>query len=338
MQKQPLGKLEKKGLREVWVSEAGDFTPWLAQDENLALLGEVLDLDLELESQEKNVGPFRADILCKDLNTQQWVLIENQIEKTDHNHLGQLLTYAAGLKAITIVWVASEFTDEHRAALDWLNEVTEDGINFFGLEIELWQIGESPFAPRFNVVSKPNLWTHSISEAARAIEAGNLSETRKLQLEYWTEFRKFLQARKSIVRSQKPFPQHWMNFALGRSNTYLIGFVNTKEKRIGISVILAGTDAKAFFHLLEGEKDIIEMELGQELVWRELPTKTESHILLHHLDSDPFDHSRWNEYQTWMAESLEKFSHVFGPRVKRLNPGDYVPNKEKPVEENEIVR
>ena len=111
-----------------------------AQAENLSLLGEAIAIELELEAQEKDVGPFRADILCKDTSSDDWVLIENQIERTDHTHLGQLLTYAAGLQAVTIVWVAERFTDEHRATLDWLNKRTDEQINFFGLEIELWRI------------------------------------------------------------------------------------------------------------------------------------------------------------------------------------------------------
>jgi hypothetical protein len=125
-----LGRLEKVDMREVWTHEAADFTPWLAAEENLALLGEAIGIDLELEAQEQSVGPFHADILCKDIATDCWVLVENQLERTDHSHLGQLLTYAAGLDAVTIVWVASRFTDEHRAALDWLNKVTREGINF----------------------------------------------------------------------------------------------------------------------------------------------------------------------------------------------------------------
>jgi hypothetical protein len=331
MQKQSLGRLQKVDLRDVWENESGDFTPWLAKEDNLSLLGEMLDLDLELEKQEKGVGPFRADILCKDINTQHWVLIENQIERTDHNHLGQLLTYAAGLKAVTIVWVASQFTDEHRAALDWLNEMTEESINFFGLEIEIWKIGDSPPAPRFNVVSKPNTWTSTVSQVTRAIVAGNLTETKKLQLDYWTEFSDFLKRRKSVVHPQRPSPQHWMNFAIGRANIYMNGFVNTKEKRIGVVLVMGGPDSKAFYHLLERERSKIDAELGSDLVWRELPGKTESHIALHHYDCDPFDRPRWQEYMTWMAENLEKFYRVFGPRVRLLNPSDYDPGNENPA-------
>ena len=138
----------------VWEGEASDFTPWLADEENIGLLGETIRVELEVEAQEKNVGPFRADILCKDTVTDNWVLIENQLERTNHTHLGQLLTYAAGLGAVTVVWIAERFTDEHRAALDWLNEITDERFSFFGLEIELWRIGDSPMAPKLT-------WSHT---------------------------------------------------------------------------------------------------------------------------------------------------------------------------------
>ena len=164
-----LGRLHKVDLREAWASESSGFTPWLAQEESLQLLGEAIGIELELESQEKNVGPFRADILCKDTATDNWVLIENQLEKTDHSHLGQLLTYAAGLNAVTIVWIAERFTEEHRAALDWLNEHTDETINCFGLEIELWRIGDSTIAPKFNIISQPNDWSRTVKTAAAPI-------------------------------------------------------------------------------------------------------------------------------------------------------------------------
>lgn len=127
---------------------ATSFTLWLARPENLTVLGEALNIELELEAQERAVGPFRADILCKDIGTDRWVLIENQLERTDHTHLGQLLTYASGLDAVTIVWIAARFTEEHRSTLDWLNKITNESFRFFGLEVELWKIGNSPAAPR----------------------------------------------------------------------------------------------------------------------------------------------------------------------------------------------
>ena len=152
-----LGRLERVELRDIWLSEASDFTPWLAQKENLDILGQTLGIVLELEALERPVGPFRADILCKDIGTDRWVLIENQLERTDHNHLGQLLTYASGLEAVTIVWIAALFTEEHRSTLDWLNRITDESFRFFGLEVELWRIGDSPPAP--NSTSSPSRTT-----------------------------------------------------------------------------------------------------------------------------------------------------------------------------------
>src|SRR3954470_11992661 len=189
-----LGRLERVELRNIWLSEASDFTPWLARDENLAILGETLGIDLELEAQERPVGPFRADILCKDIGTDRWVLIENQLERTDHTHLGQLLTYASGLEAVTIVWISARFTEEHRSTLDWLNRITDDSFRFFGLEVELWRIGDSIAAPKFNIISKPNAWSHSVAQAARAIDEGELAETRVLQRNYWATLNKLRDA------------------------------------------------------------------------------------------------------------------------------------------------
>lgn len=161
-----LGRLESVDLRTAWTSEPRDFTPWLAGEENLALLGETLGLELEADGTEMGVGPFSADILCHLPGTEHWVLIENQLEQTDHTHLGQIITYAAGLDALTVIWVAARFVEEHRAALDWLNDNTAEGISFFGVEVQLWRIGDSPPAPRFNVVSKPNAWTKKVRESA----------------------------------------------------------------------------------------------------------------------------------------------------------------------------
>ena len=195
-----LGRLIKVSPREFWEDEAGDFTPWLAREENISLLSETIGVELEVEAQEKNVGPFRADILCKDTVTDNWVVIENQLERTNHTHLGQLLTYAAGLEAVTVVWIAERFTDEHRAALDWLNEITDERFSFFGLEIQLWRINDSPMAPKFNVVSHPNSWQKTVTRISR----GELSTTNQLYLEYWTKLRNLLEQRDGVINPREP--------------------------------------------------------------------------------------------------------------------------------------
>src|SRR6266567_3924265 len=203
-----LGRLEKiDDLRTAWISESGGFTPWLATPENLKLLGEAVGIDLEFEAQEKEVGPFRADILCKNTLDSSWVLIENQLERTDHTHLGQLLTYAAGLETVTIIWIAKRFADEHRATLDWLNEITNERFGFFGLEVELWKIGDSPMAAKFNVVARPNDWIQTVQTSART--AQGISETKRIQLEFWTDFKQYMDENGKI-RCTTPAPSNSM--------------------------------------------------------------------------------------------------------------------------------
>ncbi|HEY3283119.1 MAG TPA: DUF4268 domain-containing protein [Armatimonadota bacterium] len=317
-----LAQLERVDLREAWLSEAQDFTPWLAQEASIALLGKTIGMELEVEAQEQRVGPFRADILCKDTLTDAWVLVENQLERTDHTHLGQLLTYAAGLSAVTIVWVAAEFTDEHRATLDWLNEITDDRFNFFGLQIELWRIGDSPSAPRFNVISRPNDWTRRVAGAAHAIREGNLTPTQQVCLDYWTSFRDFLSNSGSPLRSQKPLPQSWTLFALGRSNLYLMATISNRGQWVSASLVLSGPDAKGHFRALLQERQEIDLGLGGQAEWREMPEKKESHIVLRLPQTDPSDQEQWPVQHQWLRQSLERLRQVFGPRVRGLVPVD----------------
>ena len=160
---QNLKQLTPVDLNEVWETEPHHFTPWLAQEENLTLLGKTLGMELELEAQEMNVGDFRADLLCKNTEDDSWVLIENQLEQTDHKHVGQLLTYAAGLDASTVIWIAKTFRSEHCAMLDWQNRITDERYRFFGVEMKVWQIEDSARAVQFDVVSSPNNWTRGVS-------------------------------------------------------------------------------------------------------------------------------------------------------------------------------
>jgi len=322
MNETTLGRLERVDPRTVWNSESGDFTPWLAQEENLAQLGETIGLDLELEAVEKGVGPFRADILCRDTATDSPVLIENQLEQTNHKHLGQIFTYGAGLNAVTIVWIAGRFTDEHRAALDWLNEITNENINFFGLEIELWRIGDSALASKFNVVSKPNEWTKTISGPAG--RSSDLTETRQMQLEYWQAFRELVLERSKVIKPRHPRPRHWMNFAIGRSKFRLAAYMNTRDNRIAVALILSGDNAKPHFHLLRQQKQRVEEQIGAELDWREMPGRETSRIFLTLKDVDPTDRNQWLQQHAWLLEKLEAFHSVYAPRVKKLNAAEYV--------------
>lgn len=326
----PLGRLERVDLRQIWTTEATEFTPWLARPENLSVLGETLGIDLELEAQEKAVGPFRADILCKDIGTDSWVLVENQLERTDHTHLGQLLTYASGLEAVTIVWIAARFTDEHRSTLDWLNKITDESFRFFGLEVELWRIGDSPAAPKFNIISKPNDWSRAVASAARAIDDAELSETRLMQREYWAGLNQALiNVNGSVSGNRKAQPQPWMSYSIGRSKLFLNASMIRPKNQVRVEIYISGENAKAFFGLLEQQKDAIEQELGYPLEWEELPRGTDSRIATYFSDVDPEDDSDWPRQHAWLAQRLNEMHRVFAPRVKTLDPDDWVAEEER---------
>ena len=309
---QPLGLLKKmEDVRSVWPDEAQHFTPWLS--EQLGLLGDTIGLELEFEAREKWVGPFRADILCKDTASHSWVLIENQFGKTDHSHLGQLLTYAAGLEAVTIIWIAERFTDEHRAALDWLNRTTAEGINFFGLELELWQIGTSAPAPKFNIVSQPNDWAKTV---AAVTTSGTLGETDQLKLEYWTAFRDFAALERPSWKPPKAQAQHWMDFSIGRSRFWIGGRINTQKKVLTFG--LYNDLEKAFFRELHAQKDEIEQAFGSPMEWNENPSKRQSQVEYRLENADVRDRNDWGRQHAWFLKQYDQFKTIFAPRVANL--------------------
>lgn len=310
-----LGKIKKIDLRTIWASESSDFTPWLAKEENIALLSDAIGMDLEVESQEKNVGPFRADILARDLVANHYVLIENQLEQTNHNHLGQIMTYAAGLDAFSIIWIAKSFTEEHRAALDWLNRITDENINFFGVEVAIIQIGDSLPAPQFNVVAKPNDWSKSIKSTT---SSGNLTETKIKQQEYWTEFRDYVLKNGSPFKVQKPLPQHWTNVAIGRSYFYLSLNVNSVNGTISINFEMSGANAKSNYATLKEKfEDDSKSNISADLDWLRLDDKKISMVKLsksfNFLDID----SREEQF-AWFVEYVQKFIKYFQPKIKTL--------------------
>ena len=310
-----LGRLQKIDLRYFWKTEGQDFTPWLAKEENIQLLSETIGIELEVKSQEESVGPFRADILCTDTANNHFVLIENQLEKTDHLHLGQLMTYAAGLDVVTIVWIAQRFTEEHRAALDWLNRITDDDINFFGIEIELFRIGDSLPAPKFNLVSKPNDWAKSVKKSATA---ENLTDTKRKQQEYWHALKSFMEDNKSFVKINSGLPQHWVNAAIGKSNFYLSATVNSRDKSLGVILNIVGDNAEASYEKLYNLAfEQSREQISPEILWDKLEGRKSSIVMLK-TDGDFLKEMDWPNQHAWFKETLENFSKLFKPIVKKL--------------------
>jgi hypothetical protein len=313
--KRNLSKLERVLLREAWKHEAGDFTPWLAEPENLNMLADALGLsELVLVATEHWVGDFKLDILCTDGDEQ--VIIENQLEETNHKHLGQIISYAAGIDAKKVIWVAESFRPEHASALEFLNDNTTESLSFFCVQIELWRIGNSPLAPKFEVIVKPNDWAKSGREQARV--ASNTSPTKQLQQKFWMAFVETLTNLAPHIRPQKPRPQHWLNNSIGRSGFGLNIIANTRDERIGVELWIPGINAKRHFTNLSAQKKEIESNLGFELDWQELPDAKGCRIATWYSNAPLENEKRWSEYFEWLTQHLVIMDKVLRPIVKDL--------------------
>ena len=291
----------------VWLHEEHDFTPWLAKEENIKQLAVALGVELQVEGVEVPVGPYSADILAKTASG-NYVIIENQFGKTDHDHLGKLLTYGATLNASAVIWIAECFTEEHRKVMEWLNDHTSGDLGLYAVEVELWKIDASKPAVRFNVVSRPPEITPPPPD---------LSPKRRLQLEFWRAVREKLLEKKIVPSAQSPRPQYWFDVALGKTYVYLSNIANTTDNKIGVRVYIHKKIAEEALPALEAERGAIEAEIGQPLEWNPNPDNDDKVIILTR-DADLWDKSKWPEYVDWMCEQIAAFRKAFVPRVKKL--------------------
>lgn len=311
-----LGKLEKVQLREIWEKEARDFTNWLAKEENLSLLSDEIGVDIKLLQTEADVGNFSVDILAEEENTGKKIIIENQLEMTNHDHLGKIITYASGHDAKFIIWVVKDVREEHRQAVDWLNDNTGEGINFFVIKMELWKIGNSFPAPKFQIISKPNEWAKTIKKSS---SQDLLTETKLLQLEFWDKFKEYTMDGETKLKLRKTYPQHWYDISVGSSDAHIELTVNTQEGEIGCELYIPNN--KRLFEKLEEMKEHIEKELGAQLNWMELPTKKASRIKLTS-KMNIKSKETWENCFPWLKNWAEKFYDVFGGRWIPMGKGE----------------
>lgn len=308
-----LGRIEKGDLREAWPHEAGDFTPWLA--EHISELGEALGMELELQSQEARVGTFSLDLLARDTGTNRTVIIENQLEPTNHDHLGKLLTYAGGYDANVIIWVAKDFRDEHRQALDWLNQRTDQDTEFFGVVVEVWKIDDSRPAPHFNLVATPNEWQR---EAADTVRMSNVSDK---NLRYKSFFQNLIDRlrEKKFTTARKAPPKNWCNFSSGHGPraVYVASF--NQDEKVGVEIYMnSDMDSnKILFDQLMEKKISIESKLGETLEWEPLDGKKASRVAVRRHGSID-DEKALKEIEEWMVGKLMDFKRVFGPHLDEL--------------------
>ncbi|MGL5296034.1 MAG: DUF4268 domain-containing protein [Culicoidibacterales bacterium] len=303
-----LGKIEKiTDLRSVWPHEAIHFSKWLSQKDNLCLLSEAIGIDIVLEELESSVGSFSVDLFASEAGTNRKIIIENQLEATDHDHLGKIITYASGKNAEVIIWLVKRARDEHKQAIEWLNQHTDEQIGFFLVEIELWKINDSLPAVKFNTVERPNDWAKSM----KATEG--LSDTRKLQLEFWQAFNEYAlekQAFNRVFSQRKPQAQSWYELSVG-SSVYRLGlFINTQKKKQGAEIYISND--KQMFDKFKAHKESIESELGFSLEWSEAIKDCRIFVSK---DADIKENTdNWSEYYDWychmaltLREILKKY-------------------------------
>lgn len=299
-----LGTLKEiTDLRSVWPHEALNFTPWVA--ENVDLLADAVGIDITVDETESSVGDFNVDIYASETGTDRKIIIENQLEDTDHDHLGKLITYASGKDADVVIWVVKHAREEHKAAVEWLNNHTDDKIGFFLCEIKLFQIGDSDIAPSFTVVERPNDWTKEIKKTAAT------NSTQQQRLEYWQAFNDYAFPNKPFAKEfnkRKPNTDHWMYYGIGSSACQL--GVTQIQKRNTIGVELFINDDKDLFKSLLEHKDEIETELGFVLDWRELPERKASRIIVERTVKFE-DQADWTQQFEFIMDSCIKMKKAF---------------------------
>lgn len=299
-----LGKIKRiHDLRMIWPHEANSFTKWLAKEENLSKLGEDIGIDLVLEERESSVGNFSVDIFANEESTGRKVIIENQLEDTDHDHLGKLITYASGKGAEVIVWVVKRARDEHRQAIEWLNQHTDTSLGFFLVEIELWQIDDSAIAPKFNVIERPNDWAKQMKNSE------NLSDRKQMLLKFWNGFNDYI-AKSDIFKNdftiRKAQPDHWYDLSVGNSSYHICMTISAQKKRLSCGVYIP--DNKDLFHTFEDNKDIFQKEFGEDGDWKEAAKATRIVI---YKGFDLYNETKWEEAYAWFVENAIKTKYTF---------------------------
>ena len=285
-----IGKLEEVDIRELWKHEQYDFSEWLSKKENIENLNDILGLTLVDISKETYVGSYRCDLFAKDETTGIKVIIENQLEMSNHDHLGKIITYASGLDAKVVVWIVKEAREEHRSAIEWLNNNTNSNINFFLIEIHAYKIGNSDNAPMFQVIEQPNDFIKN-NKSINSNDTMNKSQSQRL--EFWNQFNNVLIERGKTFNVRKATTDHWYNVAIGTSDAHIDITLVNKDSVIGVELYI--TDNKEFFDKLYQRKDEIENDLGFKLDWRRLNNSKASRIVTFIKGLNFDDHSNYNE-------------------------------------------
>ncbi len=305
-----LGQLHKVDLREIWPNEEYDFSNWLAEQQNLSLLSDEVGIQMRLLEKEAWVGKYSVDILAEEEGSGRKIIIENQLEKTNHDHLGKVITYAAGHGAKIVIWVFKDITEEHRNAVDWLNENMGEDCLFFGVRVEAWRIGSSDPAPKFQVVCRPNEWAKVVKRSAEK----DLGETDLKKLDFWTKLKSYALEKGSKLFRQTSSPQHWYNITIGSSEAHIGLTINTRTKSLGCELYV--NDNKPLFEYLKLHDKEIRSQLNGTVEWIE--ASKACRVLQRKSDAVIEDDIQRISSFDWLIDRATAFHKVFGPLVKKF--------------------
>jgi len=308
------GTIKTVDIRKIWPSEPSDFTPWLA--ENINKLSNILGRDLEIIQTEYAIGDYSADIVAKDLSSSQNVVIENQYGTSDHRHLGQILLYCAGIKASCMVWIAEDFKDEHRKTIEWLNNNTNDDIEFYAIELEIIQIDDSKPVPLFKIIESPN--KNIIS--SNTIKNGENSDTQNMYKQYFQSLIDELRIKYKFTNAKKGQPQSWYSFPSEQSKIYHYGTSFASNDRVRTEIYLDTGDQnknKEIFDKLYLDKENIEREYGSEIYWERLDQRRACRICVYKDGNINLDTDELTKIKEWAIEKLLKFKEVFPKYFKK---------------------
>lgn len=304
------GKLEEVELRSLWRHEQYDFSEWLSEEENIELLGDTVGLTLTDINREVFVGSYRCDLVAKDETSGIKVIIENQLEATNHDHLGKIITYASGLDAKVVIWIVKEAREEHRSAIEWLNNKTTKDISFFLIEIRAYKIGDSLPAPKFVIIEKPNDF---VKTANAGVDGGEPSKAQAERLNFWNRFNDVLLSRNKPFNVRKATTDHWYDVALGTSEAHISVTLVNKTNRIGIEIYI--NDSKELFDRLYSVSEQIQSELGFKMDWQRLDNKKASRII-YYIEGLNFDnHENYDELINEVIDRVIDIRNAFRNRL-----------------------
>ena len=301
-----IGKLKTVPIRDLWEHEQYDFSEWLSKEENIEMLSDEIGLTLTEINKEVFVGSYRCDLVAKDETTGIKVIIENQLEATNHDHLGKIITYASGLDANVVIWIVKEAREEHRSAIEWLNNKTTKDISFFLMEIRAYKIGDSLPAPKFVIVEKPNDF---VKTANTSIDSGELSKAQAERLNFWNRFNEVLISRNKPFNVRKATTDHWYDVALGTSEAHISITLVNKTNSIGIEIYI--NDNKELFDKLHSLSEEIQNELGFSMDWQRLDNKKASRIIYYIGGLDFDNHENYDELINEVMDKVIAIRDVF---------------------------